>query len=204
MGEVEVARQPSPLLAGRWAPTIRLLAGGAIFFCLVAGLSALATYPGELSQRATAHALTQRGEHTVATDVERNIDLGQGGFYVTQVRATFITPSGDVTGELSYIEDSELEQPEGWLTRGPYSWWEPAPAASRYAQPLSVTYLPDEPTTVMADRDISHALKAGRNTPWQAAVLLAPPMFASAAPRARSWLLKPLRANRPNLREGKS
>jgi hypothetical protein len=173
-----------------WGPgLLHLLAAAATLFVVVAGVTSLVAYPAEVAQREAAERMVREGVPAVAAATERRLDAGRG-WYVAAVRATFPTGREEVTAELAYAEEADPEQPAGWY-HAPDRSWQPAPPQSRYAAPLAVVYLPSDPSTAMAARDVERSLEVGRATPWVAALTLLPAAVVLGLRRTRRWLLEP-------------
>lgn len=129
---------------------------------------------------AVAEALSDEGSASVTSSVRRHIETGRG-LYVADVEVTFAAGARLVTAELQHVgrsvEEDEIVPRDGpdWGD-GPYEWWEEAdeiPPGSRYAPPLEIRYLPDDPRVVMAQADVEDALEQARSDP-RAALFLTP------------------------------
>jgi hypothetical protein len=135
--------------------------------------------------------LRAEGVAVVVDDVERRIESGRGR-YVAEVVVTFQADDRTIVTSLQHVQDVEAQDvvvpPErtGWGD-GPPAWREQGaeiPADSRYAPPLTVRYLADDPEVAMAQADLD-ALAEGAGWRPVAAFYLLPLPFVVLVPRLR-------------------
>lgn len=164
-----------------------------VYLCTWAAVAGLLPAPRYVD----AERLRDEGVTAVTADVGRRVETGRGGPYVAEVEVTFEVDGRPVTTHLRHVQDVEAEdvivRPErtGWGD-GPREWQEDAaeiPPSSRYAAPVTVRYLADDPEVVMAQADLDALASEARRTPL-AALFLVPLVLAAVVPGLRRLALR--------------
>ena len=168
--------------------TIQSVIWAVVFMCTWLAVAQLLPGPSyEL-----ADDLRERGSTVETLAVRRHIDTGRG-LYVADVEVTYLAGGRSVTTRLQHVGDADSVD-EAIIPRdgpdwgsGPFEWWEEAseiPQGSRYAPPLELRYLPEDPERAMAQVDLDAIAAEGRSNP-AAAFFLVPLAIALLVPPVR-------------------